>query len=223
MKGFKNTIRKKPYLRWILAVSNWFFQGIAYADILEKIYKLSFTVVFSVIFSLSLFSFQSFSGLHSIILGVFIAHTLNWLINSNLYSVVIHRLQISKLDKKDAFTYLEKLSRRIENRKGILYITVHGSICMGKLKPTSDIDIAVVRQKGFKNAIHSLWFYIYEQKLADYSKIPLEIYLCDSPENAIERFRNEKTPIVIYDPFKIVDSYYHSQLSIAEAKVLNGL
>lgn len=223
MKGIKDKIRQNKFLRWFLLLSNWLFQGILNADKTEKVFKVLFTVLFSTIFFLVLFFKFHQSFLISIFVGFIVGHTLNWILNNNITGILIHRLYIFKLEKKNAFRYLDSIAHRISNKTFALYATTHGSICRGALKPSSDIDIALVRKPGFINSLKSLWFVFLEKKIADAQGVPLEIYICDTPENAIKRFSQEQNPVVIYDSDYVLDKYYKEKLSLTEAKKLNGL
>ena len=213
----------RPYLRWLLVFSNWLFQGIIHADKTEKIYKILFSII-SIFFFFSVYviCFKMPLGL-SILAGAFSGHTLNWLLNCNFYVIVVHRLYLSHFDKQNAFNYLDSLADRLQTNQSILYATAHGSICTGNLKSSSDIDVALVRTKGFENALCALFFVTREKKIADLKGIPLEIYLIDNPGAALDRFKAEQNPVAIYDPKNTVDLYYSAKMTIAEAKKLNGL
>lgn len=221
MKGIKDKIRKRWYLRWILLFSSWMFQGILRADWTEQIYKISFTIFFSTI-SYIVYQLQ-FSLAYSIILSFITGHTLNWLINLNLYILFIHFLFISKLSKNDLFVYLELLKSRLDSMDWVLYSASFGSICRGELKDSSDIDVSIVRKPGLRNAIKSIWFALKEKKIADFKGIPLEIYISDTPNNSIKRFKAENNPVVLYDRENIIDKYYTEKLSLQEARSLNNI
>lgn len=223
MIGLKDNIRQNKFLRWGLIITNWFFQGIRRADTTEKIYKLLFTLILTILISFLFHRVLSCTMVSSVLWGFIIGHTLNWLINNNWTNLIIHRLFLSKLNKVKAFDYLDSLKNRLKNKPFVLYATTHGSICNGNLKPSSDIDVALVRKRGFKNALQSLWFVLVEKKIADLHKIPLEIYLSDSPEYAIAKFKKEQNPVVITERDNILDNYYAEKLTLEEAKKLNGL
>ena len=223
MKGFRHTIRMNPYLRWLLIGSYWLSQGIIHADITEKTYKILFSIITSVLIAIVFFDYVGMTVGRSIVLGIIFGHSLNWIINSNFYNIIIHRLYLSTLDKNNAFDYLDSLAQRLHGNSSILYVTSHGSICTGNLKSTSDIDVALIRRTGIKNALESIFFVTREKKIADFRGIPLEIYLMDAPEAALKRFKEEGTPLVIYDPENMVEQYYKGQISIADAKQINGV
>ena len=222
MIGLKKKIRDNKYLNWILIMSNWLFQGILSADRTEKIYKILFTIIFWILFY---FLFHAIMGIVifvNIILSFIVAHTLNWLVNSNFFTLIIHRLMLIKLSKKKLLDYIDTFKQRNKSQKWILYAVLFGSICRGKLKDTSDLDISIVRKPGFNNALSSLWFALKEKKIADFKGIPLEIYISDSPQDSIKRFGGEKNPVVLLDPKNTIDKYYTEKLSLSEAKQLNS-
>lgn len=223
MKGIKKKIRDNRWINWILIFSNWFLQGIMHSDKTEKIYRLLFTFIGWVIFLIAFYYLSDLKIWQMIILGFVIGHTLNWIINGNFYNLIIHRLMLSSLSKKSVFDYLEEFELSIAKCDWVLYAATFGSICQGKLKKTSDIDVSIVRKTGFRNAINSILFSIRAKKYADLKRIPLEIYISDSPENSIDRFANEQNPVVLYDPEKILERFYKRKLSLSEAKVLNKL
>lgn len=223
MKGIKKKIRDNRYLNWILFLSNWLFQGIPNADRTEKIYKTLFTLFLWGILLWVLYSLVNVAIKKGLIISFLVAHTINWLVNGNISTILIHRLLLVKLSKYDLFSFIEKLTEKVKNENWILYAASFGSICWGDLKDSSDIDISIVRKPGFKNALKAIWFSLKEKKIADINRIPLEIYISDSPENSIKRFAGEKNPVVIFDPYNSIDKYYKEKLTIQEVKVLNKI
>ncbi len=223
MIGIKKQIRDNKYLNWILIFTNWFFQSIINADRTEKIFKISFTLFFWVLFYVVSDLLFSFSIIKLVLISFVIAHTLNWVINGNFYNLIIHRLLLAEVSKKKLFDYTIELEEKLKTQNWILYAASFGSICRGKLKDSSDIDISIVRKPGFKNAVKAIVFSIKEKKYADRKKIPLELYISDTPENSIKRFAAEKNPVVVFDSEGTIDKYYKCKLSIAEAKKLNNV
>lgn len=221
MKGLKKIIRDNRYLNWLLILSNWVFQSIPHADGTEKLYKISFTLLFWVCFYFLFEYFSNFSQFANLIIGFIVAHSLNWIVNGNFYNLLIHRLMFAKLNKKDLFEYIELLEQKMKGQDWALYAASFGSVCRGELKDSSDIDISIVRKPGFRNGILSIWFSLKEKKIADMKGIPLEIYISDSPADSINRFGAEKNPVIIYDPENTIDKLYQEKLTIYEARILN--
>ena len=223
MRGIKKKIRDNRYLNWILIITNWFFQSIVNADRTEKIYKISFTVVLTVITYSTLNQFLIFSNVKLAITSFIIAHTLNWVVNGNFYNLIIHRLLLAQISKEDLFNYLLKLEEKLKDKDWIVYAASFGSICNGNLKDSSDVDISIVRKPGLKNAILAIVFSVKEKKYADFNKIPLELYISDTPENSMKRFSVEKNPVIVYDKESAIDLHYDDKLTIEEAKKLNNV
>src|SRR6056297_2036236 len=118
MRGIKNEIRQRRYLRWMLLPSNWLAQGIIHADKTEKIYKITFTLLFWGLFFIWFNSYNtSLAG--TIILSFIIAHTLNWFVNGAISTILAHRLFIGKLSKKKAFRYLYNLEKPLQKEDSI--------------------------------------------------------------------------------------------------------
>lgn len=222
MKGIKKKIRDNRYLNWLLLLSNWIFQGIPNADKTEKIYKILFTIVISLIVFFCINNMVNLPLIKIIVISFVVAHSINWLVNSNVSIILIHRLLLAKISKKDLFLYMGKLKEKTKNQDWILYAASFGSICRGDLKDSSDIDISIVRKPGFKNALKSIMFALKEKKVADYYGIPLEIYISDTPQDSIKRFAAEKNPVVIFDPENVIPYYYNEILTLDEAGCLNN-
>jgi hypothetical protein len=223
MNGVKDRIRRNPWSRWILVVSNWISQGILHADTTERAYKILFSLFFSAVFFVLLLSLRHHPVGRALVEGILAGHTLNWVLNSNLCGVIVHRLFLSRVDKEKAFAYLLSLSDRLSRREEVLYSTAHGSLSKGRFKPSSDIDVALVRKKGSANAMKALFFLVRERKTADFRGIPLEIFLSDTPDDAKRRFREESNPLVLFDPQGVVRTHYRTTLTLPEARRLNGL
>lgn len=227
MSNLKDIIFSNKYLSWIQIFTNWLMQGILHADRSEKIYKIGFTVFFWVL-SFALLVLQSdFSIVKSVFFGFIIAHSINWIINNNLYVLLVHRMKWLKTTKYDLFNQLSTIQHRLQDitdKDWILYSVSHGGICKGTLNSHSDIDVSIIRKPGLKNMIHAILFYVKEKKYADIKGVPLDIFICDSPENCIERSKRQKNPIVLLDHENVVNIFYADKLSMSidEAKVLNG-
>jgi len=227
MKKLIESILYSKYFSWLQFPSNWLMQGIFHADKSERLYKILFTVFFWILLFVTLFFGFELSILYSLIFGFIIAHTLNWFVNNNLFVLLVHRIKWFKTSKKDLFNQLYAIQDRLENESNkdwIMYSVSLGGICKGTLNKHSDIDVSLIRKSGFKNMIKAIVFYVKEKKYADLKGVPLDIFICDSPENCIERSKYQKNPIVMLDHENQVDRFYPDKLSISieEAMILNG-
>jgi len=227
MSSLKDSILYNKYLSWLQFFSNWLMQGILHADKSEKAYKILFTIFFWVIFFSILYFGFNISIYRSIFFAFIIAHTINWFINCNFYVLFVHRMKWLKTTKPELFDQLYDIQDRLEkisNKDWLLYSVSLGGICKGTLNKHSDIDVTLVRKPGFKNMISAIIFYVKEKKYADFKGVPLDIFICDTPENCIKRSKYQKNPIVMIDHENEVDVYYPDKLSLSieDAQVLNG-
>ena len=158
---------------------------------------------------------------YTLFLSFIAGHTLNWIVNGNFYNLLVHRLLVRNLSKNELFQYLEDLEKRLSNLTWVEYAASFGSICRGQLKDSSDLDVSIVRKKGLRNAFKAIIFSIQEKKLADLRKIPLELYISDTPENSINRFKAEPVPVVLYDPHGVMNHYYSNVITLSKAKENN--
>lgn len=226
MNKLKNNIQSNRHLSWLQIFANWLMQGVFHADKSEKTYKILFTVLgWIVVFTILFFGFR-ISMTSSLIFGFLIAHTLNWVINCNLFILLVHRMRWLKTTKHKLFDHLESIQDRLEripNKSWILYCVSHGSICKGEMGSHSDIDVSIIRRAGLNNLLRAIIFYVKEKKIADIKGVPLDIFICDTPKNCIDRSKGQKNPIVILDHESQVDVFYPDglKINIEEAKLLN--
>lgn len=221
MKGIKDKIRQKKYLRWILFVSNWLAQGIINADKTERFYKITFTLVNTIIIAFCVTYFFSPSFFVLITFSFFIGHTLNWLINGSISTILLHRLFIGKLTKQKAFSYLMNLTTRLEKKGCIQTCAVFGSISRGEIKESSDIDITFVRKKGFVNALLAIRFMMSEKYRTNRRLVPIEPFLADSISYMKKRYRSDEIPVVIKGEQELL-SFFKTTCSLEEAAKKNN-
>jgi len=228
MKRVKKIILENKYLSWLQFFSNWLMQGIFHADLSEKLYKVTFTLFFSVLF---FFIHKFYYGLplsKNILISFFYAHSINWIINCNFFVILVHRIKWLKTSKVRLFEHLTSIQYRLKNmsnKQWLQYSVSHGGICEGTLNNHSDIDVTLIRNPGFKNMILAILFYVKEKKYADIKGIPLDIFISDSPNDCIKKSKGQKNPIVLFDPQDKVKFFYpyNMIMNIQEAMTLNNV
>ena len=226
MISVKKQILENKYFSWLQFVSNWLMQGIFHADKSERLYKILFTVFFGCVFMLLLHYGFDLSWGKGVMVGFLIAHTLNWIVNNNFNVLIRHRIKWKRTSKEKLFGYLHQVRDRMKRAPDsdwVLYVVSHGGICRGTLNDHSDIDVSIIRKPGFVNMMKSIVFYVKEKKIADLNGVPLDIFICDSPENCISRAGGQENPIKIFDKENNVGRFYNKDLvlSIEEARKLN--
>ena len=222
----KILVLNHKYLSWLQFFTNWLMQGILHADKSERIYKILFTLCITATICLVYFLKNGNISLVNFCISFTIAHTSNWIINCNFFVLLIHRTRIKKISKNKLFNHLKFIRKRfskLKNNDWVLYCVSHGGICNGTMNEHSDIDISIIRKPGFINFIRSIFFYVIEKKIADYKGIPLDIFICDSPEKCIERSGYQDNPVVKFDHNNQIDFYYpnKNKISIEESIFLN--
>ena len=221
MKGLKAKIRERRSTRWLLLVSNWLSQGIWNMDWTEKLYRIFTTSFLFIILFIIVLNFTELTLMVGAIFSFVIAHTINWLINSNLITLFIHRLLIGTTNKLEFFRYLEGLRKRIENENAIQGGYCFGSMSRGVMNSQSDLDLAFVRVSGFRNAIRAIIFFTKEKKIAQSFKIPTESFLCDSITGLKKRYHSSEPPVIVSEKLMLSKKKYSIFYNLKEAEKMN--
>lgn len=206
-RGFYKTIIKLENLPsiikvLILTVSSWLFQGLVYMDRTEKVFKILLDILFLIPFSYVVLLFDL--GIIGILISFLIAHTLNWVFNSQIFAL-IKQFNLIKTDYKSFNKYLERLKKKLKNEPSVVWAGVFGSLVRGELKETSDLDVRLVRKPGSKNGLRACFFVMKERTWALINRFPLDIYVLDdikSIKRHIIKIEIEKM-IIIYDKYEI--------------------
>lgn len=188
----------------ILTCSSWLFQGILYMDTTERVFKILLDFLF---FFPIFFVFMSYSKAPlSIFLAIILVHTLNWIFNSQIFAL-LKLLRLTKT-KPELFTqYLTDFKKRVKREESILAAAAFGSLSREELKETSDLDIRIIRKKGFINGFRACLFVMLERSRAFFNKFPLDIYVIDTTKH-LSKLRADEMPVVLYDPEEIVEKLY---------------
>jgi predicted nucleotidyltransferase len=75
---------------------------------------------------------------------------------------------------------------------------VYGSLTRGELRPTSDLDVRLIRRPGLVNGLRACWFVLRERTRAHLTGFPIDFLVLDSPR-LLKRMRPDEPPLVIYD------------------------
>lgn len=176
-------------------VIHWIFQGILYMDRSEKLFKVLLDFLLTVGIGFLLISW--FPWIFAIPFAFLIAHTLNFLFNGQLWVLMKIYGRVDQ-NYSEFATYFMELSRRIKAEKSVGFAAVYGSQVRGEWKPTSDLDVRLVRKAGIFNAFRSCIFVTMERTRALFHKFPLDIYILDS-FTPLMRMRGDEIPLIICD------------------------
>ena len=157
-------------------------------DRAEKVFKLALDALFTAVLV--------FLGV-SIVASIVISHTLNWIFNGHIF-VVFKNLKLIKTSKEKFDTYIERLKRKVENEPSIVWAGVYGSLVRGEFKETSDLDVRLIRKRGFINGVRVCVFVMKERSWATFNRFPLDIYVGDS-FGFLEKMNKEENPLIVKD------------------------
>lgn len=192
MEIYKTLLKTKKYplyLRILVIISHWVFQGMLYMDTTERMFKLLFDISLSVV-GTYLIS-QSLSLFHSILLSLLIAHTLNWIFNSNLMAL-FRSFGLVSMSRQDLELYLRRIKQKAQKEDFIICLGIYGSLARGEFKETSDLDIRVIRKPGVITGIRACIFVMKERTWATLNRFPLDIYVLDSSRSLDKKIRKDE-------------------------------
>lgn len=156
---------------------HWIFQGMVYMDRTERLFKLAFDLVLTGWVGMLLRRWWPAEA--AFVAGFFVAHTINFLLNAQLWVVLKHYGYIN--NSRERFDqYTRHLNARIQKQRTIAVTAVIGSEVRNGWQPASDLDVRLVRHPGFLNGLKASVFVLSERTRATFSRFPLDIYLLDS-------------------------------------------
>lgn len=176
----------------VLLFSSWLFQGILYMDTTER----NFKILLDILIFLPLFILfnQYFNAISSILIAIMMAHTINWIFNGHIFGL-LRVFGVTKTKHEVFIQYLDDLKKRSSNEDVINLVAVIGSLSREERKESSDLDIRIIRKKGFKNGLRASLFVMSERTKAFFNKFPIDIYLLDDYDKLSEL---GEPPVIIY-------------------------
>jgi len=207
---------------WLKALRYLVAQGMLYTGNTERGYRLAALLLLTCAFALPLgIALPPAAGL-AIALAFPLAHLANFLLNGSFWALVICDLKLARpRGKKALYEYLMKLRGRARKCDAIQAYCAYGSIARKGLHDASDLDMVLIRKPGLRNAAAALKFVAKERLIALKEKIPLELWLGDSPAY-LSRFRPDEVAVVIRDTDETLGGHFHATQSIEESVQSNG-
>ncbi|MCA9748908.1 MAG: hypothetical protein KC414_07360 [Romboutsia sp.] len=223
MKALKNIISEYKSLRWLLFLTNWLYQGIPQADTSKKIYKLVWLLILSVLSYMVIGSLTTNHFELHVVLSIISGHTLNWLLNSNKMVILIHRAKYLKTSPSKLFNYLYGIRDLLTKKDWIVAAISSGGISRGTMNPHSDLDVNIIRKKGFQNALAALFFSTRERIRADLNGVPLDIIISDKIDHLLKKTDGNERYIILVDPVNFVQSFNIESINLEDAEKLNKI
>ena len=137
------------------------------------------------------------------VISFLMAHTINALFNGHPVALWRHAYGSAASDwtKEKFVRYIDGLHVRINNKPpaGVAAICVMGSIVRGELRPTSDVDMAVIAKPGILNILLALNYLVLERVRAFLAGFPLDAYMYRNWRELEAKMRvNEEPPMFLY-------------------------
>lgn len=182
-------------------VSHWLFQSLFYMDATERWLKIGLDVVLSILIG-SLLS-MAYSSAWVWPAALMFAHTLNFLLNGQLWGVLKHYGFI-KTHKVDFQRYVLGFKQRALAESSINQVLVYGSLARGQWKEQSDFDARIVRKPGFRNGISAAVFLLRERSRALFYIFPLDVYVLDGLSSVYRQKLAEDGKDLLKDEWRLI-------------------
>jgi hypothetical protein len=185
--------------RWWNLPRGWAHQGFFYLDRTQRIGRVVFEIVPTMILA-GLIGGIARIPLSSVWLwcaGLFLAHTLNWVLNGNWWAGVLFAFpRLRNRGERVTCAYLNGLADRLKRDRAISGAMIFGSVSRGQWHERSDLDVRLLRRPGAWNAVAGVLILLRERWIALWSRQPLDIYLADGIP-FLKKMRDDEPPVFL--------------------------
>lgn len=189
-EGGKHKFSRVP----ILIASNWIFQGILYMDRTERAFRISVELILISLIGFSLSFVLNLTA--AFLFAILFIHTMNWMLNGQFFAL-FKKFGLVHTRKEEFEIFCILISRNAIRNGNLNSVLAYGSLARGSLDVTSDLDIRMIRKKGYANAISACVFAMQLRIIAFIKKFPLDIYVFDGVESL--RRMKENVPVKLYE------------------------
>lgn len=195
----KSLLSKILSLKIVVFLSNIVFQGIRYMSFGEKIYKISITVIFTILVNLLV---------KNILISLIVGHLLNYILNGQFYVVFRYLSRNQTMSREDLEQYIEVIEKLIKIFKP-LDVLVIGSFCRGKMSKTSDLDIRLYHKKDVISSLKAYLMATILRFLGLWMKFPIDIF-CFSDLRFLDKISKDEIPVNFLENKYFLDKYPNS-------------
>lgn len=211
-------------VKFIVLFRNWAHQGFTYLDKTEMFYRVIWEIIpfGGIFYLLGLLNIPVWTNL---ILSFFLAHTLNWMFNDNLWTCIQFTLpNLLNPGNDKTIKYLIKMQTRMQNCDAVAGCMIYGSLSRGVWKEKSDLDVRIFRKPGILNGFKAYLACWVERLIAVKEKQPLDIYVADNIK-FLQRMRDDEYPIFLKgNDYRLTDLYGSFHIAdLSSIKSLNEL
>lgn len=177
----------------------WAHQGFFYLDRTQRIGRVIFEIVPTVILAglIGKIARVPLSHVWLWCAGLFLAHTLNWMLNGNWWAGMLFAFPgLRNRGDRATCAYLNQMAHRLRRDRAISGVMIFGSISRGQWHARSDLDVRLLRRPGVWNGVTGVLILLRERWIALWSRQPLDIYLADGIP-FLKRMRADEPPVFL--------------------------
>ena len=178
---------------------NWLHQALYYMDRTEFWFRIfvEMLAIMCLLFPIALFFQGKVSDWRVVVSSSIFVHTLNWILNGNWWALALFTFPgIRNAGEKATCEYLSKMVKRLKASRPIAALAVYGSPARGQWHDKSDLDLRILREKGFLNGLAAAAVTMTERENAFFSGQPTDLFLADSAK-FFGKMREDEKPIVL--------------------------
>ncbi len=177
-------------------LSYWVFQGILIARPVEKILKLSFDLIGTLVFYNIIASYFSLDDMVAVLISWFIAHSMNMVFNGHVWTLALFMGAVT-IRPGAHKEYIYDMRGRWEKRSCAQLVLLYGSLTRGQMKLQSDLDVRVVSQGGRFDDWSCAWWVFIERAHAALKKYPIDIYVETDKNRLSKVMRADERPVAL--------------------------
>ena len=163
--------------------SNVIFQGLRYMSMGEKIFKLSITMIFGLIF---------FAIIDNLFLSISLGHLLNFIVNGQGMVLGRYLKENHTLRKTEICNFLHFINSKI-NHYPIKDVLIFGSFCRGSMRSSSDLDIRIYHDTDFFSSLNAYYFAMSLRFIGLIKRFPIDVF-CFSDVSFLDKMDKSETP-----------------------------
>jgi predicted nucleotidyltransferase len=146
------------------------------------------------------------------------AHTIDWSFNGSIWAT--QKFFGRESDPKQLIDFLKKLEKG--EYFGVEAIAVFGSLSRGQFGVSSDLDMRIVRKKGFVSWMRTNLFVLKLRSISFVKKLPVDVLVLDRADQIYEHISRKEPPVVVYDPTSVLRTINNHCISLDDTGVTDN-
>lgn len=190
---------------FMIFLSAWILQGIRIMNWREAFVKVAFTAVFTFFFTIV--------GA-PVVLSLFIAHTLNFAFNGQLFAMYTH-MGATHVTAEHFLSETKRIAKLCNEGSYVDASIAYGSLSRGCFKSTSDIDMRIVPIENEIGWWRTVFFALWLRIISFVNRYPLDLYVY-SAKTCAKRMRSDELPIMLSEKNDCMRKIYPERVELKE-------